>query len=149
MDGARPVRELHMVRTDEVAPQIRDGGQQPLVVAGNDPVVAVEKGEVLAARRIDSRVACGGQAPVLLVSDQDGTGDLALGALEDLQSSVGRTVVDEDEFEIISGIGPQTSQGIGGICLHVVERHDDGELNHASHARRRPVICLGPGRDGR
>ena len=30
------------------------------------------------------------------------------------------------------------SEGVGGILLHVVERHDDGELGHLRKARRRP-----------
>lgn len=140
--------DLDMVGTDEVAAQRLGTGQDFGEVPGGEPVVAVQESEVLAARGVQAGVTGGGQSAVLLVSAYDHPRNLVLGAAQYVRGPVGRTVVDEDEFEVLAGVGPQASQGVGGVCLHVVERHDDRELNHPSHARREPVICLGAGRDG-
>lgn len=145
--AAGPALDLDMVGTDEVAAQLFRPGEEFGVVPGGEPVVPVQEGEVLAARGVQAGVAGGGQSAVLLVSAYDHPRNLVLGAAQYVRGPVGRTVVDEDEFEVLAGVGPQASQGVGGVCLHVVERHDDRELNHPSHARREPVICLGPRRD--
>lgn len=146
VDRTGPAVGLDMVGTDEVAAQRLGTGEQVGVEPGGEPVVAVQEGEVLAAGRVQTGVPGGGQSAVVLVSAYDHPRNLVLGAAEYVRGPVGRTVVDEDEFEVLAGVGPQASQGVGGVCLHVVERHDYGELNHPSHARGRSSFALAPGR---
>lgn len=131
-----------MVRTDEVAAQVLDGGEELFVVSGGEPVVPVEKREVLATRFVDPGVACGGQSSVLLVSDIHRTRELALRAREDVRCLVARAVVDENEFEVLPRVRTQALQGVGRILLHVVERHDDGELDHPCDVRGGPAFVF-------
>lgn len=142
-----PAGDLHVVGPYEVAPQVLGGGEQPLVVAGSQPVVAVQEGEVLTRGGIQTGVARGGEPAVLFVSDHDRPGDVVPRAAQDVERPVRGTVVDEDELEVLTRVRAQASEGVGRVCLHVVERHDDGELNHGLHARRRPVMRLVPRKD--
>lgn len=126
---------LDMVGAHEVAAQRLGPGHQPLVVPGGQPVVAVQEGDVLAAGGLQTGVTRGRQTAVHLVPQQHGPGDLVGGPAQQPGCPVGRTVVDEKELEVLAGVGPQTSEGVGRVGLHVEERHDDGELNHAHHVR--------------
>ncbi len=136
--------DLHMVGADEVALQPLGRGHQVGEVAGGQPVVAVQEGQILPVRRVQAGVPGRGQTAVALVDDHLGAGNVLPGALEDPGRPVGRAVVDEDELEILPGVGPQASEGVGRVCLHVVERHDDGELDHPQHASWRPGTFLVP-----
>lgn len=131
-----------MVGTDEVTSQLLHDAEEFGVVAGGEPVVAVQEGDVFAAGRVQAGVPGGGQAAVLFVPQDSGARQLTLGAREDLRGLVARTVVDEQEFKVLAGIGRQAFQGVGRVCLHVVERHDDGELNHPGDVRRADGIRL-------
>lgn len=141
---ARRTGDLDMVRAYEGAAQGLRAGEQSGVVAGRQPVVAVQEGDVLAAGRVQTGVAGGGQTGVALVSADHHPLDLVLGPAQEIRRPVGRAVVDEDELEVLTGVGPQTSERVGRECLDVVERHDDGELDHPHHARGGPGIRFDP-----
>ena len=64
---------------------------------GSDEIVRIDKGQVLAARRIESRVARRGQPAVLLADHahlRQARGELG----EDGRAAVGRTVIDHDDL---------------------------------------------------
>ena len=86
-------------------------------VAGGEPVVAVEEGQVLAARGVEPGVAGGGQPAVLLVSDIHRARELALRAREDVRGLVARTVVDENEFEVLAA---RSHAGFSGCRARIV-----------------------------
>lgn len=130
-----------MVGTDEVAAQLLDGAHQFGEVAGGHPVVTVQERQVLALRGVQAGVARGGESPVLLMADITHLRDIGefLGrAFENGRSFVLRMVVDQYELEIPLRVQSKASEGVRGVLLHVVERHDHGELWHSRKPRRMP-----------
>lgn len=133
-----------MVVADEIAAQSLYGGQRPGQVAGRQPVVPVQERHVLAAGRVQAGVPGGGQAAVPFVSEEHRPRQLARRPLQEFGRPVRRAVVDEQELEIVPGVEFEAFQGIRCVCLHVVERHDNRELEHLRDVKASSGIHHGP-----
>ncbi|GAA3087750.1 hypothetical protein GCM10020254_35330 [Streptomyces goshikiensis] len=144
LHGAGPPGDPDMVVADEIAVQGLNGGHHTGQMARRQPVVAVHEGEVLAPGRVQTGVPRGRQAAVALVAQVHRAGQLPRGPFQKVGSPVRRVVVDEQELEVVPGIERETFQGIRCICLHVVERHDNRELEHLRDVRPLSGIHHGP-----
>lgn len=113
-------------------------------MAGCQPVVAVHEGDVLAPGRVQTGIARGGQAAVLLVAQDHRAGQVPRRPFQQVGSPVRRAVVDEQELEVVPSVEFETFQGIRRICLHVVERHDNRELEHLRDVKALSGIHHGP-----
>ncbi|SCD75284.1 hypothetical protein GA0115236_120814 [Streptomyces sp. IgraMP-1] len=138
VDLAGPPRHLDVVDADEVRPQSLGGVEELAAVAGGVPVVPVQERQVGAAGRVQAGVAGRREAAVGLVGEQHGAGHLLHGPFQQVPGAVRRTVVDQEEFDIVPRVRLQAAQSVGRELPHVVERHDDGELDHGIDAKGRP-----------
>ena len=130
---------LDVVGAHEVAAQLLDGGDQLRQVAAGQPVVAVQERQVLALGRVDARCCarCRDRRSCSCRHDP-GAGQRCARPLPAAPGLVGGTVVHEQELEVRTGVRTQASQCVGDELLHVVERHDDGELDHPPNPRGCP-----------
>ncbi len=134
------------VARHEVGSGLVEHAQHPLVRLGRDHVVAVDEGEMGAARLARARVAGGTEPGIGLVDEPEAA--VAFGvAAGDLPTAVRGAVVDHDDLEIRHGLPGQRLEAGTEVILDVVDGDDDAESG--CHALRTflPENGDGPSRE--
>lgn len=93
-------------------------------VVGADSIVAVYETEVISGGGEDSAIAGSGEAGVFLVDDCNAGILLGVGT-DEFAGIVGRTVVDDDDFEVFIGLFYDGLEAGGDVILDVVGGDDN------------------------
>ena len=92
-----------------------------------DKVVAVEKTHKLACCEIESGIAGVGKPPVGLVNHTD-AGIFGGTFIADLAATVGRTIVDQDDFEVAPGLVHKGIHTAVEVLFNLVNRNNDADF---------------------
>ncbi len=116
---------------DHVRPFVRDHLVERRQRSGQQAVVAVDKGDVLAARVAQAGVARLRNALVGLLEQRDR--QLRMGGLQaahDVRRAVGGTIVNHYQLVIALHLRQNVLQAVGDIGLAVVAGHDQADGRH-------------------
>ena len=122
-------RDFDMVGFDEVDPQVRDRLDRVRQISGSQPVVAVEKSDILALRHRQSPVAGRGRPQRPLGTEQGQPRHPRI--FHHLRGGVGRSVVHNDELEVRPCVAPQAFQRVRDQRCNVTHRNDDRQSGHS------------------
>ena len=118
-------------------------------IVGHDPVIAVDKGDTGAGGVVQSGVARGAEAGVVL-PDQGKARIAACGLQCNVAAAVGGAVIDHQHVEVGKGLGPHAADAGGHMVCNVIDRDDHrntravrGRGCHVSAARLLGVYVMG------
>ena len=95
-----------------------------------DPIVAVNKADIVTARGRNSRLSCAEQTAVLLMHDLH-TGILSRIFVANLGAAIGRAVVDNNYFHIIECLRRKALEALTEIFFDFIYRHYNAYHNSA------------------
>lgn len=104
-----------------------------------DIVVTVDEGDEVASCEVETGVASAGETAVFLVNNFN-AGVLLCENVAKLAAHIGRAVVDEDDFEVLVGLGEDGVNATLEEFGDIIDRDDNGD--------ERLRICCVRGRGG-
>ena len=106
-----------------------------------DPIVAVDKADIVTARGRNSRLSCAEQTAVLLMHNLHAR-VLSRIFVANLGTAVGRAVVDNDYFHIIECLCRKALETLAEIFFNFIYRHYDAYHNFISLKTNRILFLL-------
>ena len=98
---------------------------------GSGDIVAVEHGDVFAACQIQPAIARPGNAPVPGIASHANARISVSG--DDLQTAIGRAVIDDQQFEIGEGLRQDAVDRLRDIAFLIIDGDEHSDLRISGH----------------